>query len=119
MKALAVFFVFTTIFIVCGKVSFAQDPVKVAPEKVKMLLENDKVRVLEFAVKPGEETGMHSHPNHVIYFLADGKMMTTMSDGTSSEMEVKAGDTHWSEPVTHNNKNVGKTDAHAIVVELK
>lgn len=119
MKALTLFFVFTAMLLMLGKAALAQDAVKVAPEKVKVLLENDKVRVLEFTVKPGEETGMHSHPNYVIYFLADGKMSTSTSDGKSSEMNVKAGDTHWSEAVTHNNKNIGNTVAHAIVIELK
>lgn len=119
MKALAVFFIFTAIILVCGKSTFAQDAAKVAPDIVKVLLDNDKVRVLEFMVKPGESTGMHSHPNYVIYFLADGKMQTTLPDGKSSEMDVKAGDVRWSEAVTHNNKNIGKTESHAIVVELK
>jgi quercetin dioxygenase-like cupin family protein len=103
----------------CGKTIYAQDAAKVAPDIVKVLLENDEVRVLEFTVKPGESTGMHSHPNYVIYFLADGKMQTTLPDGKSSESEVKAGDTRWSDAVTHNNKNVGKTESHAIVIELK
>jgi quercetin dioxygenase-like cupin family protein len=119
MKALASLFVFAAMLLVFGQYSYAQDAVKVAPDMVKVLLDNDQVRVLEFTVQPGEETGMHSHPSYVIYFLADGKMLTTMPDGESSEATVKAGDVGWSESVTHNNKNIGKTEAHAIVIELK
>jgi quercetin dioxygenase-like cupin family protein len=119
MKTLVVFFIFVTLMLVYGKSIYAQDAAKVAPDKVKVLLENDKVRVLDFKLKPGESTGMHSHPNYVIYFLKDGKMQTTLPDGKSSEMVVKAGDTHWSEAVVHNNKNIGKSDSHAIVIELK
>jgi mannose-6-phosphate isomerase-like protein (cupin superfamily) len=111
--------VFISVLLFYSNTVIAQDAAKVAPDKVKVLLDNDKVRVLDFKVKPGEETGMHSHPNHVTYFLVDGKMLTTMPDGKSSEKDVKAGDTFWSEGVTHNNKNMGKTEAHAIVIELK
>jgi mannose-6-phosphate isomerase-like protein (cupin superfamily) len=119
MKALSVFFIFATLLLFNSNSIFAQDAAKVAPDIVKVLLDNDKVRVLEFMVKPGESTGMHSHPNYVVYFLVDGKMQIILPDGKSSEMDVKAGDVRWSEAVTHNNKNIGKTESHAIVVELK
>ncbi len=39
----------------------ATDVVTVAPD-VKVLLENDSVRVLESTLKPGEVEGMHTHP---------------------------------------------------------
>ena len=119
MKAISVFFLFAAMMLVFGKMNYAQEADKVAPDKVKVLLENDKVKVLDFKLKPGEETGMHSHPNYIVYFLTDGKMMTAMADGKSTESEVKAGDISWSEGLTHNNKNTGKTEAHAIVIELK
>lgn len=119
MKAISVFFLFTVLFLVCGKMSYAQEADKVAPDKVKVLFENDKVKVLDFKLKPGEETGMHSHHNYIVYFLVAGKMMTTMPDGKSEESEVKAGDISWSDGITHNNKNTGKTEAHALVIELK
>ncbi|NWF50362.1 MAG: cupin domain-containing protein [Ignavibacteriaceae bacterium] len=119
MKALTILFIFTAVLFAGAKNAFAQDAAEVAPEKVKVLFENDKVRVLEFTLKPGEETGMHSHSSHVVYFLTDGKMLTTTPDGESSEMEVKNGDTRWIDPVTHNNKNIGKSAARTIVLELK
>jgi hypothetical protein len=34
----------------------------VPPRGHRVLLENDRVRVLELRIKPGEVTGMHSHP---------------------------------------------------------
>jgi hypothetical protein len=33
--------------------------------------------------------------------------------------ERKAGDVFWGEPITHGGENVGTTDVHAIIVELK
>jgi len=99
--------------------AMAQDPVKVAPEKCKALLENDRVRVLDFWLKPGDKLPMHSHPASILYVLTNGKVRTILPDGKVTDMEVKAGETRWAEPVTHANENIGTTDAHVIVVEMK
>jgi len=50
MKAKVVFSFLIVTLLICGKMVHAQDAAKVAPEKVKVLLDNDKVRVLEFTV---------------------------------------------------------------------
>jgi quercetin dioxygenase-like cupin family protein len=99
--------------------AMAQDPVKVAPDKCKVLLENDRARVLDFWLKPGDKLAMHSHPASIIYVLAGGKIKTTLPDGKSTETEFKTGQTTWSEAVTHANENVGTTEAHVLVIELK
>lgn len=95
----------------------AQDPAKVAPSQVKVLLENDEVRVIEFTAKKGETTPMHSHPGHVIYPLADGKTQFTFPDGSTRELEIKKGVAAWVAPVTH--AHLALTDNHVFVVELK
>ncbi|OGU77352.1 MAG: hypothetical protein A2V93_11800 [Ignavibacteria bacterium RBG_16_34_14] len=103
----------------CGKTVHAQDAAKVAPDKVKVLFDNDKVRVLDFKFKPGEKTGMHSHPEYILYVLNGGTSKTTLSNGKTSEMTTKAGEVRWNEAVTHDNENIGKTEIHALVIELK
>jgi len=97
----------------------AQDAAKVAPSMCKVLLENDRVRVLDFWLKPGDKLPMHSHPAAITYFVSGGKMKTTLPDGKVTEMEPKAGEARWADAVTHANENVGTTEAHVIVVELK
>ncbi|MDZ7362720.1 MAG: cupin domain-containing protein [candidate division KSB1 bacterium] len=112
--------VFATLtFVLVTRSAVAQDPVKVAPSMCKVLLENDRVRVLDFWVKPGGKIPMHSHPAAVTYFITTGKMKTTMPDGKVTEMEPKAGEARWAEAVTHANENIGTTEAHVIVVEIK
>ena len=41
----------------------SEDAVKVAPNSYKSILENERVRVLEYRGKPGDKTAMHSHPD--------------------------------------------------------
>lgn len=38
------------------------DPVKLSPQYYKVRLDNARVRVLEYHLKPGEKEMMHSHP---------------------------------------------------------
>jgi len=102
-----------------GNLANGQDSVRVAPKNVKVLLENNRVRVLEVRIKPGEKIPMHSHPAHVTYALSDVKGEYTSPDGKSTTNEAKTNSVFWSEPVTHSSVNVGSTEIHAIVVELK
>ena len=81
--------------------------------------ENDRVRVLELRLKPGEREGMHTHPQYVLYALTDYRVKNTSADGTVRVFDRKRGDVFWGEPVTHSGENVGDTDVQAVIVELK
>lgn len=99
--------------------ALAQDPVKLSPNLYTVLMENDQVRVLEFRVKPGDKEPMHSHPAAVVYLLTKGKAKATLPDGTIKIFESKAGETLWSEPVTHAWEHIGPGNGRALIVELK
>ena len=55
-----------------ASLAFAQDAVKIAPTVYKPLLDNERVRVLEATVKPGETVPFHSHPDYSAYFIEGG-----------------------------------------------
>ena len=74
-----------------------QDVAKVSPETHTVLLENERVRVLDVHAKPGEKVGMHSHPASVVYYLTDAKVKYTYPDGRTQERAVKAGTAFWIE----------------------
>lgn len=97
----------------------AQDAVKTDPEKYKILLENDSVRVLAYHDQPGEKTHQHRHPAFVLYAIAPFKRTITLPDGKVLLREFKAGEVMWSEAQTHIGENVGQTDTQVIMVELK
>ncbi|VVB90312.1 Uncharacterised protein [uncultured archaeon] len=95
------------------------DALQAAPDVYKLLMENDRVRVLDVRVKPGEKTKMHSHPERVVYALSDHKLKFTSIDGESRELELKTGQVLWLEAGAHATENTGKTEAHNLAVELK
>jgi hypothetical protein len=95
------------------------DPVKLSPQYYNVRLENDRVRVLEYHLKPGEHEVMHTHPPGVVYLLSDATLRSTLPDGTSSETSHKAGEVFWRDVTTHSLVNTGTTEAGAIAIELK
>jgi quercetin dioxygenase-like cupin family protein len=90
-----------------------------APEGHKILLENDRVRVLEVRIKPNGKSKMHSHPPNVIISLSNSKIKMKYPDSSNHVVELKNGDTIWSDGDIHEIENIGTTDDYAIIVELK
>ena len=84
-----------------------------------MLLENDRVRVLEYRAKPGEKEPMHSHPDSFIYSLSPYNIKINFPDGTTGMRKGRAGEAIWEEAETHALENMGRADARALIVELK
>lgn len=95
------------------------DAIQAAPDVYKVLMENDRVRVLDVKVKPGKRTKLHSHPDRVVYVLSDHRLKFTSADGQVKELDLKAGEVLWIEAGAHTTENTGKTEAHNLAVELK
>ena len=95
-----------------------QDPLKVAKNAYKSIMENDRVRVLQVQLRPGDKAAMHYHPDHVVYVVKGGKANLT-SSGKTDVMDLKAGQAMFIKAQSHETENTGKTDLDLIVVELK
>lgn len=99
--------------------AFAQDMAQTAGDKAKVILDNEKVRVIELTVPPGGKTGMHAHGDNIVYWLTPSHGVQTMADGTTKPMERKAGEILWSGPVVHDTENTSKATTRVLVIELK
>ena len=95
------------------------DQVKAAPDSTKVLLDNERVRLLDVHVKGGGKLAKHSHPAHVAYGVSDAKFKATTPDGKTAEKSLTAGQAMWSEPTTHTVENAGTAEIHIVVLELK
>ena len=96
----------------------AQDRAAVVPG-MKVLLDNDCVRVQYHDVAVGQKVPMHSHPNYVVYTLNPFKARITLPNGTQRISERKAGEAYWNEALSHSVENIGGTDIHNLIVEMK
>ncbi len=103
-------------------VASAQDAVKADPHSYRVVLENDKVRVLEYVSLPGYGicgAGQHFHPGHVTVQMTPAKVRLTGKDGKVTTLDAPAGLVFWEDAVTHTTENVGGSNSRAFIVEIK
>lgn len=97
----------------------AQDAAKANPEQVRVVTEDEQVRVLRYRYAPHAKTGMHSHPAAVDIALTDGRVRLTTADGKTVEHQVKAGDVHSNPPTRHFIENLSDSPFEGMIVEIK
>ena len=92
---------------------------------VKVLLDNDKVRVFERTYKPGDTNDEVPSANYrVNRTIKGGTLERTYANGKKEKTEVKTGTVRWLEPAKgagdkYTVKNVGKTEVVSFVIVLK
>jgi len=96
-----------------------EDAATVAPHVYKVLFENERVRLLEVRMQPGDHSEMHSHPDNLLYVLSGGTVTFTAPSGEAAELPVTAGTSMWMEATEHATDNVGGTAIHALFFEPK
>jgi quercetin dioxygenase-like cupin family protein len=99
--------------------ALGQDPVSVNSSTVKVAFENDQIRVLHARYAPHQKIAMHAHPSRVVVCITDMHVLVTSASGATQELHNKAGDSRWSEPVTHFVENLEDTPFEVVEVELK
>ncbi len=97
----------------------AGDATSAAPNLYKVLLENDKVRILETRYGPGVKSEMHSHPDLVAVALTPAKAIFTLADGHTADIEMQAGQAFFIDGQENTVENMGTSEFHVILVELK
>lgn len=96
------------------------DAVVASPDRFKILLENEHVRVIEYVLLPGERDQSHTHPPKVSYVVSEGTLRITTEDGRSFVTEEKAGSATWMGTLgRHYAQNIGKTPVRIVLVEIK
>jgi hypothetical protein len=132
IKVLAVVMSLAVMTLFGASGSWAQDKAKAAPaakaEKGQatqsVLLENAKVIVREIRSKPGDVNTTVPRNGRVVRALTSGTLMRIYPDGKTQNVEFKAGDVRFNEPVVgttpqYTTKNVGKSELVLYIVELK
>ena len=118
MRQLFLFAICSLCFTIYGK---GQQSLVVS-DTIKIVLENAKLKVTEYASTPGKDMcgkGKHSHAPHLTIFLTDAKAKLTAADGKMQDFDLKAGTTLWSEADTHIVINNGNKPARVYLVEVK
>jgi hypothetical protein len=102
------------------------DAMTAAPHHHDVLFENDRVRILDTRLPPGERTPIHAHEwPAALYVLSWSDFVRRDPDGvvladSSKRASPPAGSGLWIDPLPpHSVENVGASDLHIIAVEVK
>lgn len=100
----------------------AQDAVTSHPRSFRILLENERVRVLEYKNGLGLGVcgqGLHYHPERVTVALTQAKVRIADAQGKTVVRDVPAGHVFFSPAETHAVENIGGAGTRVYIIELK
>jgi len=95
-----------------------KDPVATNPGHYRVILENERVRVLEYLDSPGDKTTPHAHPDSVMFTLSSFSRRLS-AKGRELDVVLPAGEARWLAAQEHSGENTGSTQTHTIFFELK
>jgi len=90
----------------------------------RLLLENDRLRVWEILLRPGERAPFHRHVMPYFWSCVDtGTGRQRLADGTMKVRRYRVGETEfWAhsaeDPLVHDLENVGESVLRFVTVEL-
>lgn len=102
-----------------------------------VVFEDDKIKVWEFVLEPGEETPVHTHEHEYIFYVLEGTTLQVFDKDKKDlgSLDVKSGDVvalhlendelilrddpTYRIPATHSAKNVGDTKYREVLIETK
>jgi hypothetical protein len=93
------------------------DPVATNPGLYRVVMENERVRVLEYRDRPGDRTTPHAHPDSVMITMSAFRRRL-IGDDRTVEVELEPGLTRWLPAQRHAGENIGETETHVLFVEL-
>lgn len=83
--------------------------------------EDEHTRMIHYVIKPGEQTGWHTHElDYTVIRVSQGTLTSNFADGTTKDFDYEPGTTSsYKAPVEHNAVNTGETDIIGYEVEFK
>ena len=103
----------------------------------KIVFEDDKVKVWEFNLEPGEQTPLHTHELDYVFYVIDGAPLEVFDADNNDlgTLDLKSGDVvpirvegdelvvinnpSRRVPVTHAARNTGSTRYRELLIETK
>jgi hypothetical protein len=100
--------------------AMAQESATAPKAEQKVLLDNDKVKVVENRYMPGTELESAARGYRVARAMKGGTLIRIYADGKKETIEWKTGEVKYFEPSDpFKLRNVGKTEVVVYVVNLK
>ena len=101
------------------KAAVIEDALQAAPNNYKLLFENDRVRMLDLSIDPGDRVAMHHLKDHLMYVVTDCSAEFTSSEGESQQCGLSRGQAQWYSSKSQEIANKGNLPMQVIIVEFK
>ena len=99
-----------------GEIDFVES----SPDKAKIILENEYVRVIEYSLKPGEKDSAHTHPPKTSYVISGGTLRVFPENEKPFDAEEVKGTAEWADKRgKHYVENIGITTVTILLTEIK
>lgn len=102
------------------------DALAAAPDHHLVLFENDRVRILDTNIRPGERTPIHAHEWPAALYVVSWSDLVRRDEQGNILLDTRGlqapdpGAGLWVDPLPpHSVENVGRADLHIIAVEVK
>jgi hypothetical protein len=103
------------------------DALVAAPEQHSLILENDRVRVLDTRINPGDRTPVHTHRWSAVHYVLSWSDFVRRDSNDAVLLDTRIANPNagtpkvlWGQPLgPHSLENVGASPLHIISVELK
>ena len=92
-----------------------------APPANTLLFENERTRVWEMLIEPGDTYPIHAHEYPYLSLIMESASLALIGeDGSEEKLEAEAGAVIWGKPPdVHGVRNVGRTRFRNRLVEFK
>jgi hypothetical protein len=118
MKSFALIITFATLIMLGAVAARAQDPAKTDPAHFKVVLENDRARVLHVTVAPNTKVEVHELDDAVVVPLANYESNLKTADGKTTTVERITGQPAWL-PGGGREFEAGSRGVDALLIEIK
>ena len=86
----------------------------------KLIFENEKVKVWEFTLAPGEAIDSHLHEHDYFFYAIEGGTLEVTRGSGVTKATLDPGKVYYRQKGdTHAARNIGRARYHEILVELK
>ncbi len=92
---------------------------EILPDKAKIRIENDDVRVTEMLLEPGDVLPDHVGLGRLIFPLSDYTIEYKSDKIEAGVHSTKKGDIHWHDTDRYTLRNTGRKKAHFFIVVFK
>ena len=89
-----------------------------APDNTVTLVDNDRVRVVETILNPGQRLPGHTGINRLVYSLNSYEVTYRDSPTDRYDVAFRKGDINWYDAGPYSIANIGKSPAHFLVFEF-